>query len=443
MEPQHFESLYPATSREKEIAQIFSFIKTGKSVQLIALPGVGRANTLGLLAYNRSVRVHHIGEKEQANYHFVLCNFSEMKNRPLFDVIKFIFLELTSSLHERRREEEFLVVDKLFKDALSYQDELVLFQELKHAIDFLSLEKGIIIILLFERFETYVSQASGAFFNNLRSMRSRAKYHFSIVFSTTRPLEDMLGPDILADFYEFIADNHVYLSLKDDIGLHFRIKYLENLTGKKLSDTTISSLLSETSGHGKLTRLGLEALLSGEKADKDVSETFLLNLKTVQGALAEIWLFLTPDEQQDMLTLCKNESCPLPNTFLKDIGLIAQEKITIPLFKTFVGQKKPHTALDILFDPTTNTIKRGENSISDILTNSEFRLLRLLLEEQSNLVDREKIIQAVWSDSKTQSGVSEQALDQLIFRLRKKLEDDPTNPTHILTVKGRGVKFVQ
>ena len=42
---------------------------------------------------------------------------------------------------------------------------------------------------------------------------------------------------------------------------------------------------------------------------------------------------------------------------------------------------------------------------------------------------------------KTTEGVTDQALDQLIFRLRKKIEDDPNNPEFIQTIKGRGLKF--
>lgn len=441
MEPQHAESLYPAKTREREIRELFHAIKAGKSAQLIAMPGVGRANVLGFLAYNRAIRIHHTSEKEQTQYHFVMTNFSEMKNRPTFDVMKFLFLELTSSLHERRREKEFLLVDKLFKNALSYNDELVLFQALKDAVELLTLEKGLTIIFLFERFETYIPQVTANFFNNLRSLRNRAKYKFSVVFSLTRPLEDILEPELFADFYEFVADNHVYLSLKDNVGLQFRISYLEKLTGKKIPQKTIDQILSLTAGHGKLTRLAMEFYLAKEK--QDITEKLLLGLKTIQGALREIWEFLTPDERQDIVTLCKGESCPVPSAFLKEIQLITNEKITIPLFKTYAQDKKTQEKPLFSFDSMTNTIKRAESVISDQLTSSEFRLLRLLLEKQNAVVDREDIVKTIWSDSKTQAGVSEQAIDQLIFRLRKKLEDDPTRPVHIQTVKGRGVKFVQ
>lgn len=441
MEPQHSESAYPATTREQEIGELFTFIKAGKSAQLIAMPGVGRANTLGFLAYNRAIRIHHTSEKDQVLYHFVVCNFSEMKNRPLFDVIKFIFLELTSSLHERRREEEFLLIDKIFKDALSYQDELVLFQALKDAVELLTLEKGLFVVFCFDQFESYIPWLTSGLFTNLRSLRSRAKYKFSVIFSTTRPLEDLLGQELLADFYEYIADNHVYLSLTDTVGQTFRIHYLEKLTGKKISQSTINSILAFTGGHGKLTRLSLEAIFAKEEK---VSETLLLSLKTIQGTLGEIWNFLTPDEQQDILHICHDGSCPHPNPFLQKIFLLQQDKITIPLFQTFAKTIGTTTAKEpLVFDSLTNTIQQGGRIVSDQLTHSEFRLLRLLLEHQDTVVDRETIVQTIWSDTKTQAGVSEQAVDQLIFRLRKKIEEDPSSPTHIQTVKGRGLKFSQ
>lgn len=443
MEPEHLESTYPATTREKEIGKIFADIIQGKSLQLIALPGAGRNYVLNLLAYNRNVRIHHVGEEKQLQYHFVLVNFSEVKNRPLFDTMKFLFLELASSLHERRREEEFLVVDKLFKDALSYQDELVLFQQLKAAIDYLTLEKNLTLTFLFDRFETFVPQATHAFFTNLRSIRTRAKYKFSVVFSTLRPLEDILDPEIFADYYEFVVDNAIYLSFEDPIGLAFRVAHLEKLTQKKVSKEQLHTIVTLTARHGKLTRMALEALLAGNLPE--ISKETLLKIKGIQGALKELWLFLTPDEQQDMLTLCKNEICPIPNEFLKKVGLIYNEKIAIPLFAAFVADEAKHRPekSPFIFDETTNTIRRSNVIISDMLTLSELRLFKLLLEKPDTVIDRETIIATVWSDSKTQEGVSEQAIDQLIFRLRKKIEDDPTNPTHIETVKGRGVRFTQ
>ena len=441
MEPEHLESLYPDDTRQKEIDEILSFVKEGNSCQLIALPGAGRGNLLSFIAYNRSLRKAHLGDEEYLKYHFVMANFSEVKNRPLIDIMKFLFLEFSSSLHERRFEEEFAVVDGMFKEALSYNDELVLFQGLKRAIEYLALEQGITVVLLLERFETYVPLVTQDFFNNLRSIRNKAKYKFAVVFSVTRPLEDSLESSLLADFYEFVADYHVYLSLLDKPGTTFRRAYLEKLTGRPIPQEVVDEILSLTAGHGKLTRLALEIASAQAQHIADL-EKLLLSHKTIRGALYEIWNFLTPDEQNDVFTSIKGEN--VSSVFLERVGLLQNGSISIPLFVTFVKDnlsQEVHEEQHIAYDVTTNTITKGHQVLSDVLTSLEFKLLRFFIENKETVIDREQIIQAVWTDSKTFAGVSDQAVDQLIFRLRKKIEDDPNNPMHIQTVKGRGIKF--
>ena len=94
-----------------------------------------------------------------------------------------------------------------------------------------------------------------------------------------------------------------------------------------------------------------------------------------------------------------------------------------------------------VFDPTTNEIKKGKEIVSDKLTSLEFRLLVFLLENKGRILERDSLINAVWKDSATTQGVTDQALDQLIFRLRKKIEPNPNSPTYLQTVKGRGFKF--
>ena len=50
----------------------------------------------------------------------------------------------------------------------------------------------------------------------------------------------------------------------------------------------------------------------------------------------------------------------------------------------------------------------------------EFKLLKFFIDNPDRIIEREEIIKAVWKDEKTTEGVTDQALDQLIFRLRKK-----------------------
>ncbi len=441
---QHLESLYPETTRFSEIDSLLTYVKKGDSCQMIAMPGVGRGNILKFLAYNRNIRIKHLGEK-QTDYHFVFINFDEIKHRPLFDALKFIFLELVSSLKERNLQESFSVTDTIFKTSLSYHDELVLFQGLKDAIDYLTAEKNLHITLLFERFETYLPQLTGDFFTHLRSLRNRAKYKLSVIFSVTRPLEDTVEEAILADFFEFFSGHEVYLSLMDTTGMQFRIDYLERLVNKSLGKDYIDKIIQITAGHGKLTRLTVELILGKNRKNPEecISLAYLLAQKTIQSGVKEIWEYLTPAEQESIITITKHKE-KVQNAFLEKIHLIHQGTITIPLFAEYVTENYQQITImqqPITFDQSTNTIRKGEIVLSDRLTSSEFRLLYYFLLNPKKVLDREALIHEVWKDSASTLGVTDQALDQLIFRLRKKIEDNPNNPTHIQTVKGRGVTF--
>ncbi|HET6771255.1 MAG TPA: response regulator transcription factor [Actinomycetota bacterium] len=69
----------------------------------------------------------------------------------------------------------------------------------------------------------------------------------------------------------------------------------------------------------------------------------------------------------------------------------------------------------------------------------EFALLELLLRRKGRLLTRDFLIEEVWGadyygDTKT--------LDVHVKRIRQKLEEDPHQPVHLVTVRGLGYKFV-
>ncbi|MDP2632725.1 MAG: helix-turn-helix domain-containing protein, partial [Candidatus Curtissbacteria bacterium] len=89
----------------------------------------------------------------------------------------------------------------------------------------------------------------------------------------------------------------------------------------------------------------------------------------------------------------------------------------------------------------TREILKGTNIISDLLSKQEYRLLVFLIQNEGKIAERGEIIEAVWPDIQVQEGISDEAIDQMVFRLRKKIEDEPNSAKHIITVKGRGLRF--
>jgi DNA-binding response OmpR family regulator len=73
------------------------------------------------------------------------------------------------------------------------------------------------------------------------------------------------------------------------------------------------------------------------------------------------------------------------------------------------------------------------------LTKTELRLLVLLASNPETVYSREDLLQLVWGHDFLADG---RLVDAHVRRLRTKVEDDPAEPTHIVTARGLGYKFV-
>jgi len=91
---------------------------------------------------------------------------------------------------------------------------------------------------------------------------------------------------------------------------------------------------------------------------------------------------------------------------------------------------------DVRLDPERHEV--SVRAVPVLLPLKEFELLELLLANAGRVLTRETLIDRVWGphyvgDTKT--------LDVHVKRLRSKIEDDPSSPRRITTIRGLGYKF--
>ena len=91
---------------------------------------------------------------------------------------------------------------------------------------------------------------------------------------------------------------------------------------------------------------------------------------------------------------------------------------------------------DVSLDSSRHEVTIRGHDVS--LPLKEFELLALLLENAGRVLSRDLLIDRVWGhdyvgDTKT--------LDVHVKRLRAKVEDDPSNPSRIVTIRGLGYKY--
>jgi len=73
------------------------------------------------------------------------------------------------------------------------------------------------------------------------------------------------------------------------------------------------------------------------------------------------------------------------------------------------------------------------------LTLMEAQLLRYLIRSEGRVVSRKSILEEVWG---LREDTDTRAIDNFIVRLRRYIEDDPSQPKHLQTVRGVGYRFV-
>jgi DNA-binding response OmpR family regulator len=93
------------------------------------------------------------------------------------------------------------------------------------------------------------------------------------------------------------------------------------------------------------------------------------------------------------------------------------------------------TYRNIEVDPARRRVQVGGREAN--LTTHEFALLYLLLSNPGIVFSREALLSRIWKED---TFVTVRSVDTLVKRLRKKIEDDPANPSIVLTVWGAGYK---
>src|SRR5262249_31623577 len=87
-------------------------------------------------------------------------------------------------------------------------------------------------------------------------------------------------------------------------------------------------------------------------------------------------------------------------------------------------------------DPARREAERDGQTIA--LTTLEFDVLHFLASRPGHVFSREALMEQVWGSGRI---VGERSIDNLVSRLRRKIEPDPDNPRHLQTVWGAGYRF--
>ncbi|HSJ55129.1 MAG TPA: FHA domain-containing protein [Anaerolineae bacterium] len=92
------------------------------------------------------------------------------------------------------------------------------------------------------------------------------------------------------------------------------------------------------------------------------------------------------------------------------------------------------------FDLTTRQVKVRGRFLDPPLSQAQFTLLALLAEEPGRVYSRDEVIAVVWPEAQAE-GVSDEAIDAMVRRIRLRLRELDVSHEYIVTMRGYGFKF--
>ncbi len=117
--------------------------------------------------------------------------------------------------------------------------------------------------------------------------------------------------------------------------------------------------------------------------------------------------------------------------------LFVGAEATLPLA---AHEELPAVSGGLRLDKAQRRVWIGDRELQPPLSLAQYRLLELLCDASGRVVSREEVVAAVWPEA-VEEGVSEQAIDALVRRLRDRLAELGNDHEYIVTVRGHGFRL--
>ena len=118
--------------------------------------------------------------------------------------------------------------------------------------------------------------------------------------------------------------------------------------------------------------------------------------------------------------------------------LIARIKALLRRQVEFKKELEDYSFGDISIDFKRQEVFKGSSKIE--LSTTEIGILKYFIQFEGEVVTRHQLLDDVWG---YENFPTTRTVDNFILNIRKKIEDDPSNPKHLLTIHKAGYKFVK
>jgi len=118
--------------------------------------------------------------------------------------------------------------------------------------------------------------------------------------------------------------------------------------------------------------------------------------------------------------------------------LLAKIKAILRRKSEIVSDIEEYSFGDVYINFKSQEATKNKNPIE--FSNIEYKLLKYFCQRENTVIQRSTLLDEVWGYD---NFPNTRTVDNFILNLRKKIEDDPSHPVHLLTVHGAGYKLLK
>lgn len=300
-------------------------------------------------------------------------------------------------------------------------------------------------VFIVDRFEKACQLLPATFFDKLYYTRKQTKRETVFILSSDRELSKIRSYEDIGQFYSPIAALTYYLKPFNKREADYYIETYAKERDLHLKEEEISEIYKLTGGHARMINAYILYLTTSSYKDLKTGIKEANNSDAVNFQCRRIYDYFTDPEKRALQRLAKGlaieETGKESFAYLKKLGVIdEQNKIFSKRFEEYIKEVAPEGKVPIYLDEITGEIFKYGKRIDQELSAQEYKFLKHLMENPDKIVSRDELIEVAWG-VKGEEGVSDEAVDQLVSRLRDKVEDNPSEPKHIITIRGRGFQF--
>lgn len=441
--------------RRLDIHNLLEFLYSGECVQLVGFSNVGKSSLLRLIA-QPDVWTQELGEAGQEFLAvYVDCNrMLNMSDQGFYELVLRCLQESSpalATLPELNAAYEMLVAPASeFQVPLGFTRGVTAVLQATHHK----------VIFLFDEFDEPFTKLDSRVFLNLRAMRDRHNVKLAYVTATNLPLTLPAATPHVAEFCELFANRTWFLAPLTRTDVERTVRSYMEAYEAEFTQADMDFIFQWSGGHPPLVEClctYLDAALENVRDLRpnehwDLHQNVarqLSNDERIKEECAKLWNGCTPDEQTELVALCRSPQQPTNQNILA--GLMRRHlvlrvenhyQVFCRLLQEFVRRKtvlQPSAPTRLWVNVESGDVLVDGEAV-ETLTSLEYRLMLLLFYNVDKIVDRYQLVTEVWGEEYLDE-VEDARIEKLISRLRQKIEPDPSNPHFLITVRSRGYRL--